>query len=202
MLFLNLLSNPVVFIGFLIALLVAISVHETAHAWMADKLGDSTAKENGRLTLNPFAHLDLFGTIFLLLAGFGWGKPVPINPHNLKNPKLDELFIALAGPISNLLTAILFLLIIRFIPVDETLTTIFLLIAQINIVLMVFNLFPIPPLDGSTLLKVILPEDSFQAIARLGIPLLFVFLIFSQTTNFLSTVINIVTNFFFEIFLR
>lgn len=201
MLFLNLLSNPIIFIAFIVALLGAITVHECAHAWMANRLGDSTAKDAGRISLNPFVHLDLMGTIFLLLAGFGWGKPVPVNPNNLQNPKLDELKIALCGPISNLIFAIIILLAIRWLNLGELINSFLIVLAQINLILMTFNLLPIPPLDGSAILQVILPAESYQSIQQLGVPLLIAFLIFSQTTNFLSTLIDIITNFFLGIFL-
>lgn len=200
MLFLG-LSDPLQLLYFIIGLLSAITVHETAHAFVAFKLGDDTAKEAGRISLNPFVHLDLYGTIFLFLAGFGWGKPVPINPRNLNNPKIDELKIALAGPFSNFLLMSIILICVRFIDPSSSLFTALIIIAQINIILMVFNLIPIPPLDGGNILKIILPDESFESIQRLGIPLLFAFIIFSRTTNFLSTLFESVSKFFFNLFL-
>ncbi len=201
MLFLG-LANPLQFLYFVIGLLAAITVHEAAHAYVAYKLGDSTAKEAGRVSINPFVHLDPLGTIFLFLAGFGWGKPVPVDPRNLSNPKLDELKIALAGPLSNFILMALILIFVRFFNPSEDLFTALIIIAQINIILMVFNLIPIPPLDGGNILKIILPDESFEAIQRLGVPLLFAFIIFSRTTNFLSTLFESVSKFFFNLFLQ
>lgn len=156
-----------------IALIISVVVHEYAHAWMAERLGDDTAKQAGRLTLNPFVHIDLIGTIllplFLLLLGsgflFGYAKPVPFNPYNLKNQKWGSAWVGLAGPLSNLLLVIVFGLLIRFLPFSPYFTFMILLgkIVGINIVLLVFNLIPIPPLDGSKLLFAFLP-DSFEKL--------------------------------------
>jgi len=202
MLFLNLMNDPIILIGFIIALLAAITVHEATHAWAANILGDPTAKIEGRLTLNPFAHLDLMGTIFLFLAGFGWGKPVPVNDGNLRHPKTDSLLISLAGPLSNLLLMIIILLIIRFFPMSENITLVLSLIAQINITLMIFNLIPIPPLDGAAILPLFLPDSVYESIKNLGLMLLIAFLIFSRSTSFLSTIIDSITQFFFNLFLK
>src|SRR3990167_9325061 len=128
MLLFNLISNPQQFIGFIVAILIAITIHEFAHALTANYYGDSTAKQMGRLTLNPLAHLDLLGTIFLLIAGFGWGKPVIVNPRNFKNPKLDNLTVSLAGPMSNLLLATFFGLIYRYFQMPGLLEQIVLLL--------------------------------------------------------------------------
>ncbi len=100
LLVLNLFSNPFFFFSFIAAIIIALTVHEYAHAWASDKLGDSTAKHMGRLSLNPMAHLDPIGTIFLLLVGFGWGKPVPVNERNFKNPKIDSLKVSISGPLT------------------------------------------------------------------------------------------------------
>ena len=177
MLLVNLFSNPLYFIIFLVAILAAITIHESAHAWAALKLGDPTAKLEGRLTLNPFAHLDFLGTIFLLIAGFGWGKPVPINPYNFKNPKRDELLSSLAGPASNLALAIVLGIIYRFLPQQDLIANTLAIIIYFNLVLMVFNLLPVPPLDGSKILRYFLSEESYYRIQQLGIPLLFVLLL-------------------------
>lgn len=201
MLIINLLSNPILFIGFILAILIAISIHETAHAWMANRLGDSTAKLAGRISLNPLVHLDPMGTIFLFLAGFGWGKPVPVNQGNFKNPKLDELKVALAGPLSNLLAAILFSLILRFLPLSTAAGQIIFIIIQINVALMIFNLLPIPPLDGSSILQIILPEDAYRTIQQFGIFLLFAFLIFIFLTPYFSNFITGSVNFIMKILL-
>ena len=149
-------------IFFIVALVVAITVHEFAHAWMALKQGDSTAKMLGRLTLNPAAHLDFMGTLLLFLVGFGWGKPVPYNPNLLRHGMWSEVLIALAGPAANIITAFLFALPTRLYVMShqalpEGQIYIFLAtIVTLNIFLAAFNLIPIPPLDGSKILYLIL----------------------------------------------
>lgn len=164
--------NLVVTIFSLIVLLFSIVIHELAHGSVAYSLGDPTAKYQGRLTLNPLKHLDLFGSVVLPLllllttAGqgpvFGWAKPVPINPYNLKDQKWGSLKVAIAGPASNLALALAFGLIIRFMPFNffasnPGLSLIFSFIVQINIVLALFNLIPIPPLDGHWILFTFMP---------------------------------------------
>lgn len=138
-----------------IALITALSVHEFAHSYAALKLGDDTPKKAGRVTLNPFAHLDLLGTIFLFLTGFGWGKPVPVNPTNFEDPRKDMALNALAGPLSNLLLAALIAASTAFFPT----TYIIQIFVIININLGLFNLLPIHPLDGFDFLGGILPPS-------------------------------------------
>jgi Zn-dependent protease len=142
------------------AFLLAITVHECAHAWMANRMGDPTARDMGRLTLNPLPHLDLFGTIAILVLGFGWAKPVMVNPLNLKNPRRDNLWISLAGPVSNLLSALILGMLFRagerFLGLShsgELILLMLLLAVRLNIILAVFNLLPIPPLDGYHILE-------------------------------------------------
>ncbi|PIP17658.1 MAG: site-2 protease family protein [Parcubacteria group bacterium CG23_combo_of_CG06-09_8_20_14_all_35_9] len=166
---LNLLSeNPLLFVAWIVAILMAVSVHEFAHAAMAYYLGDSTAKDAGRLTLNPLAHLDLVGTLLLLFVGFGWGKPVPFNPLNLRDKKWGSTFVSLAGPGANLVCLIFFGLILRFVypllglGIENALFHFLYLLILINTVLMIFNLIPIPPLDGSELLLTILPDSMLE----------------------------------------
>ncbi len=151
MLFNTLLSDPYTFVTIIIALIMALTVHEAAHAWVSKKLGDDTAESLGRVTLNPIAHLDPLGSIMLLFVGFGWGKPVPVNPNNFKNPVRDELFVALAGPISNFLLACFFAGIVLFFSatMSDQLRDLIKLSGYFNLLLMLFNLIPIPPLDGS-----------------------------------------------------
>ena len=130
-------------------LLFALVFHEISHGWVAYKLGDPTAKHQGRLTLNPIAHLDPFGSLMILFVGFGWAKPVPVDSRYLANPRVDMMKIAFAGPASNLLLALISGILIRITGYMGPLTSMLILFTQINISLAVFNMIPIPPLDGS-----------------------------------------------------
>lgn len=132
----------------IVGLVIAISIHEFSHALAADRLGDPTPRAMGRLTLNPLAHLDPLGTLMLFIAHFGWGKPVPIDPYNFANPRRDEIIVSLAGPASNFVLAIIISFIIRLTPTTNISYLLFAL-AETNLFLGVFNLIPIPPLDGS-----------------------------------------------------
>lgn len=154
-LFLN-MDNPLGNIIFFIGLIIAITIHEFSHAFVADRFGDPTPRSYGRLSLNPLRHLDPLGTIMLLIAHFGWGKPVPIDPYNLS--KKEETLVAVAGPISNLLLALLFSILFRFIPLNPLITTLLGQFVIVNISLAVFNSLPFPPLDGSKLFLNLLPE--------------------------------------------
>jgi Zn-dependent protease len=152
----------------LLVLVFSVILHEVAHGYMADMLGDTTARYAGRLTLNPIPHIDLYGSIIvpgLLLVThspilFGWAKPVPYNPHNIKNP-YGEALVAGAGPAVNLLLACVFGFALRagFGAGDADITRLLLIIVQTNVLLCVFNLFPIPPLDGSKIFSVFLPRS-------------------------------------------
>jgi len=157
----TLFSSPLAFIISVVGLLIAITIHEFAHALTADKLGDPTPRSQNRVTLNPLAHLDPIGTIMLLLFGFGWGKPVNFDPHNLRNPRTDIALISLAGPTSNILLATILGL--------TTTATIFYPLIYINIVLAIFNLVPVFPLDGEKILSGLLPRNlsfEFQAVMQ------------------------------------
>lgn len=155
----------VMMLAYAVVLLLCLPVHELAHGLAAHWCGDDTAKWYGRLTLNPFKHLDLWGTAMILLAGIGYAKPVPVNSRNFRNYKRDMILVALAGPISNFLMAFLAAIIFRisllFVTDLETLFWLWYIligvVASINISLMVFNLLPIPPLDGSRLWSSLLP---------------------------------------------
>ena len=175
---------------FLYVIIVLSAVfHEYAHGWMAYRLGDPTAKHAGRLTLNPLAHIDLFGTILmpilLMWAShgsflFAYAKPVPYNPYNLRGGKWGPALVGAVGPISNLLLAGAFALVIRALPTGQ-LTTLLSMIVYANILLAVFNLVPIPPLDGSKVLFAILPEHLRglrMMLEQYGIMLMFIFIFF------------------------
>ncbi len=139
-------------------------IHEFAHAFVADKLGDPTPRYQGRLTLNPFAHIDYLGALGILLFGFGWAKPVQVNNFNFKNSKRGMALVALAGPVSNIILAFICILLSRVVLLVTTNIKFFYLlsflfyVAQINVYLAVFNLIPVPPLGGSRILAIILPD--------------------------------------------
>ncbi len=168
----SLLSNPLVFVFSLISLVVAISIHEYAHAYAADRLGDPTPQLQGRLTLNPLAHLDPIGTLMILLAHFGWGKPVQFDPFNLRNPKRDAAIISIAGPLTNFVFAGLCSILLHItefyhLAMMPSLLGISIAILAgllqsfivLNISLGVFNLVPIHPLDGFKIVEGILPDE-------------------------------------------
>ena len=165
----TLFTNPILFFVFAASLVLAITIHEYMHAWMADRLGDPTPRLQKRVTLNPLAHLDPLGTIAILITNFGWGRPVEFDPYNLRHPRRDSALIALAGPCSNLFLALVGAAMLRFFNIPD-LPSIFLYIfIPINVSLLIFNLLPIHPLDGGKILAGILPEsyaeewDEFQA---------------------------------------
>ena len=141
--------EPEVLILLIPVLVFALVFHEFSHAWVANQLGDPTAKYAGRLTLNPLAHLDIFGSLMILFIGFGWAKPVPVDSRHLGNPRTDMMKIAFAGPASNLLLALISGTIIRATGDMGSITTMLEMFTYINIMLAVFNMIPIPPLDGS-----------------------------------------------------
>jgi len=160
----------------IIILVLSAAFHEYMHAWAADQLGDHTARDLGRLTINPLAHLDWFGSVFLpfllVISGspflFGYAKPVPYNPYNLKDAKWGSAKVAAAGPLANFLLAFAFGLLMRFYPqMDPQLYLMAFQIVIINLVLMVFNLIPIPPLDGSKILMAFLPYHLQERLLRL-----------------------------------
>jgi Zn-dependent protease len=203
-------ANPVILI---IAFLFSLSIHEAAHAYVSDHLGDPTARLSGRVTLNPLAHLDPIGTLlplFLLLTGspiiFGWGKPVPFDPFNLRNPRRDAAIISFAGPASNLLLAVFLSIIFRLvtaflIPSSIVLSFLELMIA-INVMWALFNLLPIHPLDGGKVLIGLLPRDLAikwdEVLNQYGLIIL-IFLIFpffgvSGVILILSPIINLILN--------
>lgn len=147
-------------------------VHEYAHAFVATKLGDDTPRLSGRLNLNPMAHIDPLGAVMILLVGFGYAKPVPVNPRNFKNPKGGMALTALAGPAANIIMAMVFMLLMRLTALasvnilTSAVIQFFLFAATINVGLAVFNLIPIPPLDGSRVLQLLIPNKYYYKFAR------------------------------------
>ncbi|HEY4490159.1 MAG TPA: site-2 protease family protein [Candidatus Paceibacterota bacterium] len=171
----------------IIILIMSVVIHEVSHGYAANMLGDKTAEYEGRLTLNPVKHLDFFGSFIVpllsyTLGGFiiGWAKPVPFNPYNLRNKKWGEAIVAGAGPLSNILIALIFGFAIRLLPLSESFLLIFQAIVFINILLAIFNLVPIPPLDGSKILFSFLPFDSRARalLERSGLILVLIFIFF------------------------
>ncbi len=185
MFILGLLSNPIEAIIIIIAILIAFTVHEFAHAKVASELGDPTAELAGRLTLNPMAHLDPIGTLLILIVGFGWGKPVPIDTFNLKNPRRDSAIIAAAGPISNFILVIIGSLILHLLQLVELSPSYIIglqLLAwliRMNLMLGIFNLLPFAPLDGFKFVGGLLPKNSakeWYGLERYGIIFLLFFI--------------------------
>jgi Zn-dependent protease len=163
------LEDPVLIILTLAAVLVATTSHEFAHAFVADRLGDPTPRALGRLTLNPLVHLDLLGTLFFVLFGFGWARPVSFNPRNFPDPRQGTLQVALAGPLANVTIAFVLGALMQVpgafarTPAGHFVA----LVVWINIILAIFNLIPIPPLDGSRIVETLLPADQAIAFSRL-----------------------------------
>jgi len=162
-----LFQEPLLFFVIMIAFLAALTVHEASHALAGYMQGDLTAKRQGRLTLNPFAHVDFWGFLALITVGFGWGKPVPYNPYNLRYPRLGPVLVAVAGPAANLILGVVFGLLYRLAASyldSSNLLAIFLSYgAYLNFLLCLFNLIPIPPLDGSKALLALLAHPRYRA---------------------------------------
>ncbi len=211
MLLQTLFSNPIAFVIFVGVLLITLAVHEYAHARTAEELGDPTPRLRGRLTLNPLAHIDPIGSLMILLVGFGWGKPVPFDPYNLKNPRKDSALISLAGPVSNFVMAIVGAILFRLIAgVDLGIVSVFGLIVlpffvRINLILGIFNLLPFSPLDGFKVVGGILPEDQAKewfTLEKYGLLFLLAFILpLVGNRSMLDIVLNPTVSFFYSLLL-
>lgn len=193
----GLLGDPVAFLQSLVlkipALLLAVTVHEVAHGWVADRLGDPTARLAGRLTLNPLPHIDPIGALAFVLAGFGWARPVPVNARNLRHPRRDMALVGLAGPASNFLVAFLALLTLSLRPwralplfVGRPLSGLLVIAYGFNLGLGIFNLIPLPPLDGGHFLPYLLPRGAWTLLyplERYG-PMILLLLLLSGATGY------------------
>lgn len=186
-----LFTEPLLFMVWVAAILVALTIHEFSHAAMAFYFGDNTAKLMGRLSLNPLAHLDPLGFFMLMFLGFGWAKPVPVNPYNLKNSRVGSALVAAAGPASNLLAIIIFSLLIRvlapFLSPENLLIYFLFSLVLINFILFIFNLIPIPPLDGSKVLFSIIPDRYNSLKYKLSVNgpwILFMIILFDSLSGF------------------
>jgi len=197
-------TSPFLFILWLLALFIAITIHEFSHALVADRLGDPTPRLMGRLTLNPLAHLDTLGTLMLLLFRFGWGKPVQFDPFNLKNPRRDAALISLAGPTSNLLLALILSILVRTPVVPPFLIQFLLPIIILNIMLAIFNLIPIHPLDGFKIVGGLLSEDQareWATLERYGFLFLLLLIFPIGGKSLLFSILDPVINFLLYLFL-
>ena len=189
----------------------ALSFHEFAHAWMASKCGDNTAARMGRLTLNPMAHLDVMGSLMILFVGFGWAKPVPVDSRNLRDPRKDMMKVAAAGPLSNLLLAMLAGMAWRLLGglnflLDTNFPILIFYFTQINIALAVFNLIPVSPLDGSQIFSGYLMKTNPELALKIqsyGPQVLFGLILFGYVTGFsiLWLVMKPFVNFFMLLFI-
>jgi len=211
----DLFDDPLGFLSRLIlqipALLVAVTVHELAHAVVADRLGDPTARRLGRLTLNPLPHIDPVGAIAFVLAGFGWAKPVPVSAQNLRHPVRDMALVAAAGPLSNFTAAFVALLAVRVLGrldgiapsvVTEPLAGVLFWTYVFNLALGIFNLIPLPPLDGGHFLPYLFPRASWSfihQIEQMGPFLLILLLLTGATRYVVQPVFNAVSAFYLSI---
>lgn len=216
------LPPPSTLFSYIIVLLTAFAVHEFAHAFVADRFGDRTPRYNGRLTLNPLAHLDLMGSLMLIFVGFGWAKPVPVNIYALeRRSRLAPMWVSLAGPASNLLMAIFFAIPLKFGIISTgqavldminagdhllpTLPQLFFIFVQTNLLLMLFNLIPVAPLDGEKILYYLLPDSGQRVMDNIRPygPIILMVLVFGGiffNLNIISSIINPPLQFFMQLF--
>lgn len=181
-----------------VVLIIAFTVHEFAHAYVAYRFGDPTAKNQGRLTLSPLAHLDPIGTILIFIAGFGWAKPVPVNRFYFKKPRLAGILVSIAGPISNLVIAFIAMLIQVLlwdqIMASAMLSTFFFILIRLNILLFIFNLLPLPPLDGYRIVEDLVPRNIRAKMTQYEGYGVFIFLFLVITPLGSYTIFPIITN--------
>lgn len=197
------MDNIILFIFSIPIILITITIHEYTHGKVAQYFGDPTAEMSGRLSLNPIVHIDPVGLLMLILFRFGWAKPVPINPNYFKDPEKDMAFVGLAGPIVNFFAAWVCSLIVKFVPVlpgefGQVIVYLLKYAIWLNIALGIFNLIPIPPLDGSRILRAVLPFEAQITMDRMepyGFLMLVMLLIFPGT----SELIMYLVNFFFNL---
>jgi Zn-dependent protease len=211
----DLFDDPVGFLSRLVlqipALLIAVTVHELAHAVVADRLGDPTARRLGRLTLNPLPHIDPIGALAFVLAGFGWAKPVPVNAQNLRHPVRDMAWVAAAGPLSNFTAAFVALVVVRALGrvdglapslVVDPLAGVLFWTYVFNLALGIFNLIPLPPLDGGHFLPYLIPRASWTFLHQLEQvgPFLLILLLFTGATRYVvQPVFNVVNAFYLSL---
>lgn len=204
---LNLFTQyPLLFFIIFPGVLMTIAIHEFAHCWAADKLGDPTPRIKGRLTLDPRVHLDPLGVVAILLTRFGWGKPAPFDPFNLKDPVRDTAIIAVAGGLANFLIAGVLSIILKIFPIPPGIITVALVqLAAINIYLAIFNLVPVHPLDGSKVLKALLPKDIGleyeRFMERYGLMVLILLLIPIGGQTPIVQLVSPIANFFLRLML-